>query len=146
MSHLPIDRPGFTCTQCGRCCFLPDAFSLSADIADIERWQEEGREDILEYADEITPDVVDLWINPNSGEECLDRCPWFRKVRNETKFYCTIHETKPTHCHEFPRNQEHAWKCGCPGWGLPPEGWKHPDGHVSPLTGRPPISIRLIGK
>jgi hypothetical protein len=40
----------FKCTQCGNCCLnLYDAFSTCATEEDIQLWQKEGREDILEW-------------------------------------------------------------------------------------------------
>lgn len=123
MSLPSIERLGFHCTQCGHCCHLPDAFVLCAESKDLKRWEEERREDILAWTDEISPGVVDLWINPITGEEATKRCPWFRKCRGQEKYRCLIHETKPTHCHGFPKSREHAWREGCPGWGSPPPGW-----------------------
>lgn len=46
---------------------------------------DEGREDILQYADGIFHPVTegaDLWIHPGTGEALL-RCPFLRKVRNQ---------------------------------------------------------------
>jgi len=39
----------FKCKQCGNCCInLGDAFSTCATEEDIDLWEEEGRNDILD--------------------------------------------------------------------------------------------------
>ncbi len=58
---------GFKCKQCGNCCInLGDAFSTCATEEDIDLWEEEGRNDILEWVGFIPLGdeyVYDLWIN-----------------------------------------------------------------------------------
>ena len=69
----------FKCKQCGNCCLnLYDAFSTSATEDDIRMWQDEGRNDILEWVDPISLGndhfIYDIWISPNTGED-IQRCP-----------------------------------------------------------------------
>jgi len=123
-----IEVIGFRCQQCGKCCEWGGP-SLSATKEDLKRWKKERRKDILKYIDFISVKVcpkckkgvltekgtciacgleakeeivvMDLWFDPATGEE-LERCPFLRKVRNQNKYRCMIHETKPHRCKEFP--------------------------------------------
>ena len=45
-----MPQENFRCKQCGNCCInLGDAFSTCATEEDIDLWEEEGRDDILEW-------------------------------------------------------------------------------------------------
>lgn len=112
----------FKCVQCGKCCL--DNPELSATQEDIEMWEDEFRDDILDWVDifELGEDVDeipirtgDLWISPNTGDE-VKRCPWLRKLPKKDQYICRINECKPEVCRNFPLTYEHAVKCGCPGW------------------------------
>jgi len=110
---------GFKCIQCGNCCLnLYDAFSTCATEDDIAMWQNEGREDILEWVDPIqlgTHFVYDIWISPVTGED-VQRCPWLRKLPKQDKYVCRIHDFKPEHCRKYPRSKKHAKETGCRGF------------------------------
>ena len=63
---------GFKCKKCGHCCLnLLDAFQTSATDQDIQMWESNGRDDILEWVDPIhvggVQYVYDIWISPNEG-------------------------------------------------------------------------------
>ncbi len=114
-------KPKFECQRCGTCC---RRFSwLTAYTKDIERWVDEGREDILQYADMYITGAADLWFHPETGEE-LPRCPFLRKVRNKRVYECGIYDTRPMMCRGFPHpdyNEDgeligaHAWAVeNCP--------------------------------
>jgi Fe-S-cluster containining protein len=110
VSDMPIK--GFKCKQCGRCCLnLHDAFSQCATDDDIKMWEKEGRDDILEWVSSIhlgnDHHIHDIWINPATHED-VERCPWLRKLPNQDKYVCRIHEDKPEHCRKFPPVQK-AW-------------------------------------
>ena len=110
----------FKCTQCGNCCLnLYDAFSTCATEEDIQLWENEGREDILEWVSFIGTEnqfvAADIWVNPRSGEE-VTRCPWLRKLPNKSKYVCRIHDVKPRHCREYPQSKTHAEETGCRGF------------------------------
>ena len=98
---------------------LGDAFSTCATEEDIHLWEENGREDILKWVDPISIGdghyVYDIWINPKTGDD-VDRCPWLRKLPNQNKYICRIHDVKPNHCRNYPRSKEHAEKTGCLGF------------------------------
>lgn len=52
------------------------------------------------------------------------RCPFLKKVRNESKYVCKINDTKPIICKEFPnlsltqvtKNEEECIKYDCEGY------------------------------
>ena len=94
------------CNRCGKCCTYPRFMgTLFAIKEDLLRWEDEGREDILSYANifydkEGEPSSADLWVK-HDGEE-LSRCPFVRKDRNKTTHSCTIYDTRPTICQEYP--------------------------------------------
>jgi Fe-S-cluster containining protein len=110
----------FQCKQCGNCCLnLSDAFQTSVTDEDIRRWEEKGRYDILEWVSAIVLGdgqfVYDIWINPRTGED-VARCPWLRKLPNQNKYICRIHDVKPEHCRKYPKSRKHAEETGCVGF------------------------------
>ena len=113
---VETEAENFACTRCGKCCFLPDAFVATADPVDVERWEKEGRDDILRRLLDCGFGVYDLWMDPRTKDEVHSKCPWYRKDKKTGLCSCKIHETKPRHCHSFPLTKRHALVCGCPGW------------------------------
>ena len=110
----------FKCRQCGNCCLnLRDAFSTVATDQDIEMWEREGRYDILEWVDPIYLDdkdcIYDIWINPITGD-AVKRCPWLKKLPDQEKYICRIHDVKPKHCRAYPKSRKHALNTGCRGF------------------------------
>jgi len=92
----------FQCARCGHCCLkLHDAYCTS-----LRRWRKEKRWDILEWVDimKVGGDELfaDIWFSLTTGEETT-RCPWLRKLPNKNIYKCRIHETKPSHCRNFPK-------------------------------------------
>lgn len=79
--------------------------AMQASPCDIARWKREGRYDILQWMS-----CGDLWINPVTGSEA-SRCP-FVKERG-SKFECTIYETRPKVCREYPLNVSHMKAVDC---------------------------------
>jgi len=110
---------GFKCKQCGNCCLnLSDAFETCATDEDVRLWNEKGREDILEWVDPIPLGdqfVYDIWISPKTGDD-VPRCPWLRKLPNQDRYICRIHDVKPVHSREYPRSRKHAEETGCRGF------------------------------
>lgn len=118
----------FECQRCGKCC-LQLGGALSATQSDVERWKEENRWDILAYIDYIECKVcpqckkgappeqlyctncgnklkrevmaADLWFDPETREE-LSECPFLTRIADPNKYECSIHETKPKWCRDFP--------------------------------------------
>ncbi len=109
---------GFSCKQCGNCCLNLDAHWSCATDQDIALWEENGRDDILAWVDEVFPGVYDLWIHPRTGED-VDRCPWLRKLPRQEKFICRIQDMKPEVCRNYPVSREHGEVTGCKGLRLP---------------------------
>jgi Fe-S-cluster containining protein len=56
-----------------------------------------------------------LWISPAKGDD-VKRCPWLRKLPNQDKYICRIHDVKPEHCRAYPKSRKHALKTGCRGF------------------------------
>jgi Fe-S-cluster containining protein len=103
------------CTRCGKCC-LKESYMLSLNATgdDVRRWRNEGRADILRYAEVIggKEPWADLWVKPESGEECT-RCPFVRKDRGEPTYSCRIHSTRPQVCRNYPGSYDQMAKDGC---------------------------------
>jgi len=108
---IETEMETFQCTQCGHCCLeLNDAYGTTAREEDLERWEREDRQDILDYVV-----LGDLWVSPRTGEDVF-RCPWLRKLPKKDKYICRIHDTKPKHCRDYPKSKKHALKTGCQGF------------------------------
>jgi Fe-S-cluster containining protein len=105
----PRLRTPFECKQCGKCC-LKAGNCLQATQSDIDRWEEQGRDDILELAWS-----GDLWVDYEHKEAM--RCPWLRKLPSKDKYICRIHDTKPDECAGYPVSKAQALRHGCPGLG-----------------------------
>jgi Fe-S-cluster containining protein len=105
----------FKCIQCGHCCLnLSDAYQTSVPESDIKRWKREQRFDILEWVGPFEG-MDEIWISPKTGEYVI-RCPWLRKLPNQEKYICRIHETKPKKCRNFPKSKRHALDNDCKGF------------------------------
>ena len=81
------------------------------------RWTLEERDDILEWVSVIncgTYEVYDFPIHPVIKDE-VTRCPFLRKVRNQSIYICRINDTKPEDCQRFPVSVKQAKEIGCPG-------------------------------
>jgi len=106
---------GFRCKRCGRCCLkLGDEIGIREN--DIFRWKKQGRKNILAwvYIYPFKNPRGDAWFHPRTTKE-VDRCPWLKRLQNK-KYICTIQNTKPEACKEFPESKEHAEKYNCPGF------------------------------
>ena len=112
----------FTCTECGKCCtYGPFMGTMSANEEDIQRWENAGRQDILDTAHifswgDNAPRNADLWMDPKTGDEISTGiCPWVKKI-DEDKWHCTIHHLRPNTCRNFPVSKEHRDQFECPGY------------------------------
>ncbi|UCG12749.1 MAG: hypothetical protein JSU72_20115 [Deltaproteobacteria bacterium] len=94
-------------------------FTLPLSGQDVRLWEEEYRDDMLEWVGPIPLGdghfAYDIWINPKTGED-VERCPWLRKLPNKNQYICRIHDVKPKHCRECPRSRKYAEKTGCKGF------------------------------
>ena len=118
---------GFQCKQCGYCCReISGAFQTCASEADIRRWQEADRDDILAWVVSMALGdqfVHDLWIDPETGEDATG-CPWLQKMPGQNRYICRIQDLKPDHCRNYPHSRQHAEETGCPGFGPEPGAMK----------------------
>lgn len=121
----------FKCKQCGNCCLnLSSAFQRCAAEEDIRLWEDNQRDDILEWVSVIELgelSVYDIWISPRTGDD-VTRCPWLRKLPNKNKYICRIHDVKPEHCRRYPKSRKHAEETGCRGF----EEWQIESRHEEP--------------
>lgn len=113
----------FNCLCCGHCCLtLIDAYNGCVSDADLQRWKDLGREDILERIETLDLGPGNLlhtaWIDPETGED-VDRCPWVIDKIDRTGHLCGIEEIKPDHCRAYPEHQAHATATGCHGYSDP---------------------------
>lgn len=97
----PLEKKGCIC--CGRCC---ESFSghLHASEHDLKRWRSEGRDDLLCRVNKLNW----IWVDPET-KEMLDRCPFIEKI-NEQQSVCSIQETKPDNCRDYP-TLAHGHRC-----------------------------------
>jgi Fe-S-cluster containining protein len=75
---------GFDCKQCGHCCLNLGAYQTCATEEDITLWEENGRDDLLDWVIEVAPGVYDIWMNPETGDY-VSRCPWLDKEPGQEK-------------------------------------------------------------
>lgn len=113
----------FVCRQCGECCRILN-YETGCREADIRRWQDTGRTDILERVKTEAPSgntrvpVHRIWMNPATGE-IEPACPWLFPCIDPDRFKCGIHDTKPDVCSQYPYTGKHAVMTGCKGLFVP---------------------------
>ena len=110
---------GFNCIRCGNCCRnLVDAYRGCVSDADLIRWQQAGRVDILALVETLDLDHGNLlhtaWVDPVTGDD-MDGCPWLVKLSDGTGYACDIEAIKPDHCRAYPEHRSHGLQTGCPG-------------------------------
>jgi Fe-S-cluster containining protein len=92
------------CTQCGKCCTNERWMNtLEATGDDVKRWRRQKRYDILQHAFVLGPKdnpFADLWVTPDGND--VRRCPFVRKIRGVPRHTCTIYDTRPQVCRDFP--------------------------------------------
>lgn len=89
------------CRKCGHCC--GPYFALYVDEPDEERWKAEGRSDLLARLDWERDHVI--WdeagpFNCKTGER-FEKCVFLERSA-EGLALCSIHETKPKICRDYP--------------------------------------------
>ena len=97
-----------TCYQCGKCCthyYTVYCFCVSGD--EYERWKDNDKimSKLALCADLDGYKIYDAWFSNKTGDE-LGRCPWLRKLPNQDKYKCRIHDVKPDQCAGWPVEQE----------------------------------------
>ena len=94
--------------------------TMQANADDVKRWRRQKRNDILQYAYIYGPKLsndswipfADLWISPRT-DESMRRCPFVRKVRGADRYTCTIYETRPQVCRDYPIYVDHMKFVDC---------------------------------
>jgi len=97
--HSPLAQSD--CLMCGHCC--GPYFALYVEEPDEQRWEQEGREDLLERLEWERWRVVwddDGPYNSETGER-FDRCVFLMR-RADGRALCAIHDTKPLICRDYP--------------------------------------------
>lgn len=109
----------YRCRQCGDCCRRLD-YRHQATQADVARWRELGRTDILEWVREGRgadgEPVYSIWREPGAARYA-EVCPWLKNVPGTVKWICAIHDVKPEICRQYPATRKHAEMTGCVGFG-----------------------------
>jgi Fe-S-cluster containining protein len=108
----------FRCRQCGHCCQSLDYhYEITED--DVARWQALGRTDILKWVGvfkgQNQETVYQIWVTPGT-RQVADTCPFLEKDRATKRWFCRIHDAKPSICRQYPVGRKHANLTGCPGF------------------------------
>ncbi|MBE0597551.1 MAG: YkgJ family cysteine cluster protein, partial [Desulfuromonadales bacterium] len=96
-------KPGTGCLACGCCCELFGGY-LHASKADLERWRQLGRDDLLNL---VNP-YGWIWIDPQDGRRGMP-CPFRQRLGSE-EVRCAIHDIKPDICRTYP-TLDHGRTC-----------------------------------
>jgi tetratricopeptide (TPR) repeat protein/Fe-S-cluster containining protein len=116
MKEWKIIPENFSCEQCGKCCTKTLwAGHLDTRLVweDVQRWRAQNRQDILKYVlafEGLGGDIIDLKNN-----KFLSKCPFIK--RENAKYACAIHDTKPFVCKITPfyfHYQENCENCKQP--------------------------------
>ena len=90
------------CHKCGKCCSLCLG---TASENDLYRWSDD--EQMIPYvnAGYLTHGVVDLFIDPESGEDLIT-CPFLVKTNIDhffggVEYHCGIYEKRPDVCRDY---------------------------------------------
>ena len=91
------------CLCCGECC---EAFGghLNASKTDLERWRNQGRDDLLDRVNRLGW----IWVEPQS-KRLEQSCPFLDRQDGKTAI-CGIQETKPAMCRDYP-TLAHGRRC-----------------------------------
>ena len=115
---LETGMEGYACRQCGQCCLTLD-YHLECTTNDYKRWQDLGRDDILEWVRCIPrrskPTAYHIWVEPGT-ESPAGVCPFLKKEPGSEKRVCRIHDVKPEICRLYPFTRKHAVMTGCRGF------------------------------
>lgn len=97
------ERKETGCLCCGKCC---KSFGghLHAYRHDLDRWQREGREDLLSRVNRLGW----IWVDPVT-RELEERCPFIVDISDEQAI-CAIQDTKPDICRDYP-TLAHGKRC-----------------------------------
>lgn len=90
------------CTLCGKCCTNEDFMErIGISAPDTDRWKSEGRNDILAKVS-----IYSGWVDPGP-------CPFLADADAKGRRICSIHETRPLTCREYPLFVDHMRYVDC---------------------------------
>lgn len=91
------------CLCCGKCC---ESFGghLQASKADLQRWRQLGRDDLLSRVNRLGW----IWVDPQT-QKPVGRCPFLIRTDAATA-RCEINEVKPDICRAYP-TLAHSRRC-----------------------------------
>jgi Fe-S-cluster containining protein len=91
-------------------------YEVCVTEADVRRWREEGRKDILAWvAKALFRAEYDFPVDPETGDNVEGECPFLERVPGRDMALCSIHDTRPLDCARFPVTYEDAVRVGCEG-------------------------------
>jgi Fe-S-cluster containining protein len=91
----------FECIQCGVCCEnLGLVYTISEDLGDY-RFLICNTHTGEETTAIVDPDKRDLFRDTGIFSAVPHACPFFRRHPDDSKAYCTIHETRPDICRKY---------------------------------------------
>ncbi len=108
----------FNCRQCGFCCQAL-VFHNECTVKDYEYWQSIGRKDIMDRVSLVRKEgkivSCQIWVKPGT-REYVKGCPWLRKIPDQNRYECGIHDVRPAICRQYPGSRKHAEMTGCIGF------------------------------
>ncbi|MGB5985853.1 MAG: YkgJ family cysteine cluster protein [Desulfobacterales bacterium] len=108
----------FDCIQCGHCCRSLD-YHTEITEADVRRWQDLGRDDILKWVGGRRKNGAAsgyrIWITPGTSQ-VADICPFLTSVPGKNHWQCAIQNAKPQICRQYPATRKHGLMTGCRGF------------------------------
>ena len=115
---LETGMEAFSCRQCGLCCRTLN-FRTECTVRDYEYWEALGRIDIMEWVSLVRQNnkIVScrIWVKPGT-RHYAEGCPWLRKIPDQDRFECRIHDVRPGICRQYPGSRKHAEMTGCMGF------------------------------
>lgn len=103
----------FVCGHCGHCC-RDLAYTHDCTETDVRRWQEAGRQDVLDRVRQTKEGSFEIWVDPDTGG-FHDTCPWLAIPPDTRTCLCSIYQIRPDTCRQYPLTPKHAAMTGCPG-------------------------------
>jgi Fe-S-cluster containining protein len=114
---IDTDMADFVCIQCGHCCLTLD-YREGCTLADYGRWQDLGRNDILDWVGTVRRGgqivACRIWMVPGTNDYA-PACPWLKVSHEDGRYACSIHDVRPTVCRQYPGSRKHARLTGCKG-------------------------------
>ncbi len=85
------------CVRCGACC--KTSLFAYVSVTDMEKWKEEGREDVLEFLEKADPVWAgDRLVSTRTGRK-IKNCPFFKWKGEHGE--CGIYDARPHVCRDY---------------------------------------------